>query len=60
MDLGSSSGLSEGPQAAAMQAGASQYVVTRSLYSEESFAEEHQKVYRQRKTALEHVKQCFT
>uniref|UniRef100_A0A3Q2Y2I6 Solute carrier family 26 member 3 n=1 Tax=Hippocampus comes TaxID=109280 RepID=A0A3Q2Y2I6_HIPCM len=42
-----------------MQAGASQYVVTRSLYSEESFAEEHEKVYRHRKTALEHVKQYF-
>uniref|UniRef100_A0A8D3D981 Solute carrier family 26 member 3, tandem duplicate 2 n=1 Tax=Scophthalmus maximus TaxID=52904 RepID=A0A8D3D981_SCOMX len=37
-----------------------QYVVARPLYSEESFALEHEKVYRQRKTMLNHVKQYFT
>lgn len=36
------------------------YVVSRPLYSEESFAEEHQKVYRQRKSMLDHVKQYLT
>ncbi|XP_077356163.1 chloride anion exchanger-like isoform X1 [Festucalex cinctus] len=51
---------SEVAQAAVMQAGANRYVVARSLYSEESFAEEHQKVYRHRKTTLDHVKQYFT
>ncbi|XP_076006416.1 chloride anion exchanger-like [Genypterus blacodes] len=40
--------------------GAKQYVVARPLYSDESFAEEHVKVYRQRKSMLEHVKQYFT
>uniref|UniRef100_A0AAQ5YU02 STAS domain-containing protein n=1 Tax=Amphiprion ocellaris TaxID=80972 RepID=A0AAQ5YU02_AMPOC len=39
---------------------ATQYVVTRPLYSEEAFAEEHEKVYRQRKTILDHIKQYFT
>lgn len=43
-----------------MRPGAQQYVVTRPLYSEESFAEEHEKVYRHRKTMLDHVKQYFT
>nr|XP_057923275.1 chloride anion exchanger-like [Doryrhamphus excisus] len=42
------------------QAGVKQYVVARSLYSEESFAEEHEKVYRHRKTTLDHLKQYFT
>ncbi|XP_054609488.1 chloride anion exchanger-like isoform X2 [Dunckerocampus dactyliophorus] len=42
------------------QAGVKQYVVARSLYSEESFAEEHEKVYRHRKTSLDHLKQYFT
>ncbi|XP_022077806.1 chloride anion exchanger [Acanthochromis polyacanthus] len=39
---------------------ARQYVVSRPLYSEEAFAEEHEKLYRQRKTILDHVKQYFT
>uniref|UniRef100_A0A671Y687 Solute carrier family 26 member 3 n=1 Tax=Sparus aurata TaxID=8175 RepID=A0A671Y687_SPAAU len=43
-----------------MRPGAQQYVVARPLYSEESFAEEHEKVYRQRKSMLDHVKQYFT
>lgn len=40
-----------------MRPGAQQYVVNRPLYSEDSFAEEHEKVYRHRKTTLDHVKQ---
>ncbi|XP_074553841.1 chloride anion exchanger-like [Halichoeres trimaculatus] len=43
-----------------MRAGAKQYVVARPLYSEESFSKEHEKVYRHRKTMLEHVKQYLT
>ncbi|XP_008288999.1 chloride anion exchanger-like [Stegastes partitus] len=43
-----------------MRPGAKQYVVARPRYSEESFAEEHEKVYRHRKTILDHVKQYFT
>uniref|UniRef100_A0A8C8A5G5 Solute carrier family 26 member 3, tandem duplicate 2 n=1 Tax=Oryzias sinensis TaxID=183150 RepID=A0A8C8A5G5_9TELE len=43
-----------------MRPGARQYVVTRPLYSEDSFAEEHEKVYRQRKTMLDHLKLYFT
>ncbi|XP_034019651.1 chloride anion exchanger-like [Thalassophryne amazonica] len=35
------------------------YVVARPLYSEESFAEEHEKIYRHRKTILQHIKQYF-
>ncbi|XP_061815030.1 chloride anion exchanger-like [Nerophis lumbriciformis] len=42
------------------QAGLKEYLVARSLYSEESFAEEHEKVYRHRKTGLDHLKQYFT
>uniref|UniRef100_A0A8C5G833 Chloride anion exchanger-like n=1 Tax=Gouania willdenowi TaxID=441366 RepID=A0A8C5G833_GOUWI len=42
-----------------MRPGAQQYVVARPLYSEESFAEEHEKVYRQRKTMLDHFVQYF-
>uniref|UniRef100_A0A3B3YXK9 STAS domain-containing protein n=1 Tax=Poecilia mexicana TaxID=48701 RepID=A0A3B3YXK9_9TELE len=42
-----------------MRAGARQYVVARPLYSEDSFNEEHKKVYRHHKTALDHVKQYF-
>lgn len=34
-----------------------QYVVTRQVYSEDSFAEGHQKVSRVRKTILDHVKE---
>nr|XP_046234750.1 chloride anion exchanger-like [Scatophagus argus] len=37
-----------------------QYVVARSVYSEDSFAEDHEKVYRQRKTMLNHVKEYLT
>ncbi|XP_053200113.1 chloride anion exchanger-like [Scomber japonicus] len=43
-----------------MRPGAKQYVVARPLYSEESFTEEHEKVYRHHKTMLDHVKQYFT
>lgn len=43
-----------------MRPGAKQYVVVRPVYSEESFAEEHAKVYRHHKTMLDHVKQYFT
>lgn len=43
-----------------MRPGAKHYVVSRPLYSEESFAEEHQKVSRQRKSMLDHVKQYLT
>uniref|UniRef100_A0A665UDR7 Chloride anion exchanger-like n=1 Tax=Echeneis naucrates TaxID=173247 RepID=A0A665UDR7_ECHNA len=42
-----------------MRPGSKQYVVARPLYSEDSFAEEHEKVYRERKTILDHVKQYF-
>ncbi|XP_076577954.1 chloride anion exchanger-like [Chaetodon auriga] len=41
-----------------MQTGAKQYVVVRPVYSEDSFAEKHEKVYRHHKTMLDHVKQC--
>ncbi|XP_042259846.1 chloride anion exchanger-like [Thunnus maccoyii] len=43
-----------------MRPRAKQYVVARPLYSEESFTEEHEKVYRHRKTMLDHIKQYFT
>ncbi|XP_068162837.1 chloride anion exchanger-like isoform X2 [Antennarius striatus] len=43
-----------------MRPGAKQYVVARPLYSEDSFAEEHEKIYRHRKTIWEHVIQYFT
>ncbi|KAM4615558.1 solute carrier family 26 member 3 [Polymixia lowei] len=36
------------------------YVVDRSLYSEDSFAQNHSKLYRQRKTTLDHIKQYLT
>uniref|UniRef100_A0A674MWQ3 STAS domain-containing protein n=1 Tax=Takifugu rubripes TaxID=31033 RepID=A0A674MWQ3_TAKRU len=39
--------------------GAKQYLVARALYSEDSFAEEHEKVCRPHKTTLDHVKQYF-
>ncbi|KAK5621539.1 hypothetical protein CRENBAI_001593 [Crenichthys baileyi] len=42
-----------------MRAGARQYVVARPLYSEDSFNEEHEKVYRHHKTMLDHIKQYF-
>uniref|UniRef100_UPI0037E99CEA chloride anion exchanger-like n=1 Tax=Semicossyphus pulcher TaxID=241346 RepID=UPI0037E99CEA len=37
-----------------------QYVVTRSVYSEDCFAEDHERVFRQRKTTLDHVKEYLT
>uniref|UniRef100_A0A3P8WHY3 Solute carrier family 26 member 3 n=1 Tax=Cynoglossus semilaevis TaxID=244447 RepID=A0A3P8WHY3_CYNSE len=37
-----------------------QYVVTRQVYSEDSFAEGHQKVSRVRKTILDHVKEYLS
>ncbi|KAG7456245.1 hypothetical protein MATL_G00249710 [Megalops atlanticus] len=43
-----------------MRPSASRYMVTRPLYSEDSFAQEHEKIYRQRKTLLDHVKAYFT
>ncbi|XP_037393694.1 solute carrier family 26 member 3, tandem duplicate 2 isoform X1 [Pygocentrus nattereri] len=43
-----------------MRTSASHYVVTRPLYSEETFAEDHEKVYRKRKTTLDHIKQYFS
>ncbi|XP_060886423.1 chloride anion exchanger-like isoform X1 [Labrus mixtus] len=43
-----------------MRAGARQYVVARPLYSEESFSEEHEKIYRHHKSSLDHIKQYFT
>ncbi|XP_068611585.1 chloride anion exchanger-like [Brachionichthys hirsutus] len=43
-----------------MRPGARQYVVSRPLYSEDSFAEEHEKIYRHRKTIFEHFRQYFT
>ncbi|KAF6725546.1 Chloride anion exchanger [Oryzias melastigma] len=43
-----------------MRPGARQYVVNRPLYSEDSFADEHEKVCRRRKTMLDHIKLYFT
>uniref|UniRef100_A0A672G177 Solute carrier family 26 member 3, tandem duplicate 2 n=1 Tax=Salarias fasciatus TaxID=181472 RepID=A0A672G177_SALFA len=43
-----------------MRPGAKQYVVARPLYSEDSFAEEHERVHRQRKTMLDHIRQYLT
>lgn len=40
--------------------GAKQYVVARPLYSEESFSEEHEKIYRHHKTISDHFKDYFT
>lgn len=58
MDLrATQSGSSKGEM---MRPAAQQYVVTRPLYSEESFAQDHEKIYRHRKTMLDHVKQYFT
>ncbi|XP_053200114.1 chloride anion exchanger-like [Scomber japonicus] len=36
------------------------YVVDRPVYSEDSFAEDHEKIYRLHKTTLDHVKQYLT
>ncbi|XP_053270640.1 chloride anion exchanger [Pleuronectes platessa] len=43
-----------------MRPGAKQYVVARPLYSEDSFTGEYERVHRQRKTMLNHLKQYFT
>lgn len=43
-----------------MRPGAKQYVVTRTVYSEETFDEEHERVYRRHKSILDHVKEYFT
>ncbi|KAM3859266.1 chloride anion exchanger-like [Diretmus argenteus] len=43
-----------------MRPAAKQFVVARPLYSEESFSQEHEKIYRHRKTLLDHFKQYFT
>ncbi|XP_057179441.1 chloride anion exchanger-like [Triplophysa rosa] len=37
-----------------------QYVVTRPMYSEDSFEEEHAKVFRNHKNLLDHIKEYFT
>ncbi|XP_036375589.1 chloride anion exchanger-like [Megalops cyprinoides] len=37
-----------------------QFAVTRPLYSEDLFAFQHEKIYRQQKTPLDHVKAYFT
>ncbi|KAF1372610.1 hypothetical protein PFLUV_G00267610 [Perca fluviatilis] len=37
-----------------------QYAVARPVYSEDSFAEDHEKIYRVRKTILDHVKEYLT
>ncbi|KAG7454535.1 hypothetical protein MATL_G00260850 [Megalops atlanticus] len=37
-----------------------QFTVTRPLYSEDLFAFQHEKIYRQQKTPLDHVKAYFT
>ncbi|XP_040004377.1 chloride anion exchanger-like [Xiphias gladius] len=37
-----------------------QYVVARQVYSEDSFAEDHEKICRVRKTILDHVKEYLT
>ncbi|XP_072309414.1 chloride anion exchanger-like [Eucyclogobius newberryi] len=36
-----------------------QYVVARNIYSEDKFNEEHEKIYRQRKTIINHVTDYF-
>uniref|UniRef100_A0A674PAU9 STAS domain-containing protein n=1 Tax=Takifugu rubripes TaxID=31033 RepID=A0A674PAU9_TAKRU len=50
---------SEGSRGEMQRVGAKQYLVARALYSEDSFAEEHEKVCRPHKTTLDHVKQYF-
>ena len=37
-----------------------QYAVARPVYSEDSFAEDHEKVYRVRKTMLDHLREYVT
>ncbi|TWW65008.1 Chloride anion exchanger, partial [Takifugu flavidus] len=55
----SGSTSSEGSRGEMQRVGAKQYLVARALYSEDSFAEEHEKVCRPHKTTLDHVKQYF-
>ncbi|XP_051974709.1 solute carrier family 26 member 3, tandem duplicate 2 [Xyrauchen texanus] len=43
-----------------LRSSSQKYVVTRPLYSEDAFEDEHTKVYRKHKTLLDHVKQYFT
>ncbi|KAJ8386683.1 hypothetical protein AAFF_G00167990 [Aldrovandia affinis] len=43
-----------------MRQAAAQYTVSRPLYSEDAFAEEHEKVHRHHKGLLDHVKAYFT
>ncbi|XP_031438983.1 solute carrier family 26 member 3, tandem duplicate 2 isoform X1 [Clupea harengus] len=43
-----------------MQPAGKHYVVSRPLYSEDAFAEEHKKTTRKRKTLRNHIKQYFT
>ncbi|KAJ8386682.1 hypothetical protein AAFF_G00167980 [Aldrovandia affinis] len=43
-----------------MRPSAARYTVSRPLYSEDAFAEDHEKVYRHHKTLLDHVKAYFT
>ncbi|XP_028811109.1 chloride anion exchanger-like [Denticeps clupeoides] len=43
-----------------MQPSGKQYVVTRPLYSEDSFVEQYEKVVRKRKTLLDHIRLYFT
>ncbi|KAL6460031.1 hypothetical protein MHYP_G00317900 [Metynnis hypsauchen] len=43
-----------------MRTSASHCVVNRQLYSEETFAEDYEKVYWKRKTTLDHIKQYFS
>ncbi|KAI3366982.1 hypothetical protein L3Q82_009616 [Scortum barcoo] len=40
-----------------MRPGAKQYMVARPLYSEETFAEKHERVYRHHKTMLDHIRE---
>lgn len=37
-----------------------QYVVSRPLYTEDTFTNEYKKIHRQHKTMMDHVKQYFT
>ncbi|XP_062862352.1 solute carrier family 26 member 3, tandem duplicate 2 [Trichomycterus rosablanca] len=43
-----------------VQTTGNQYFVSRPLYTEDAFTEDYEKVHRQRKTILDHVKQYFT
>ncbi|KAJ3612271.1 hypothetical protein NHX12_020547 [Muraenolepis orangiensis] len=43
-----------------MRQAARQYSVARPLFSEDGFAEEHEKIYRQRKSLADHLRQYFT